>query len=90
MKESQNHKNNAKVEKRNAILAALAKAQGDKNPPDTSSDEPDGNGDGYYILTREEVTALLSGNITKIQNWVGTLKQSQATTLLRWLIKENA
>jgi hypothetical protein len=90
MKESQKLNNDAKAEQRKAILAALAKAQGNKEPPDISHDEPDGDNDGYYILTREELTALLSGNIEKIQNWVDTLDQRQATTLLRWLIKENA
>jgi hypothetical protein len=89
MRESQNPGSDLKSEKRNALLAALTKAQGD-NPPGSISDEPDGGDVGYYVLTKEELTALLSGNMKKIENWVGSLDRLHATRLLRYLIKENS
>ena len=90
MKEKQLKSTDTRIETRNAILAALAKAQGDSNSSDISSDEPDSDGNGYYILTREEITALLNGNMEKIESWVSNLDRRHATWLLRWLIKESA
>jgi hypothetical protein len=79
----------AKTEKRNALLAALSKARGEMNSSNESSNEPDGENNGYYTLTKEEVEALVSGNIEKIESWVSNLDRRHATWLLRWLIKEN-
>jgi hypothetical protein len=90
MSERQNTSCDLKSEKRDALLAALARAQGDNVPPGSIPDEPDGEGNGYYILTKEELTALLSGNMEKIESWVGSLDRLHATRLLRWLIKENS
>ena len=67
MSEHQNPISDLKSEKRNALLAALARAQGDNVP-----------------------AALLSGNMEKIESWVGSLDRLHATRLLRWLIKENS
>ena len=89
MRESQNP-SDIKSEKRDAILAALARARGDKNPPINIPEEPDGVDNEYYILTKEELTALLSGNMEKIESWIKNLDQMHATRLLRWLIKENS
>ena len=89
MRESQNPGSDVKSEKRDALLAALTKAQGD-NPPGSIPDEMNGGGDDYYILTKEELTALLSGNMKKIESWVGSLDRLHATRLLNWLIKENS
>jgi len=76
------------IEKRNALLAALTKARGDINFSDENSEETDGENDCYYILTKEQVEALVSGNIEKIENWVSNLDRRHATWLLRWLIRE--
>ena len=90
MSELQNPSSDLKSEKRNALLAALARAQGDNIPAGSIPDEPDDEGNDYYILTKEELTALLSGNMEKIEGWVGSLDRVHATRLLRWLIKENS
>ena len=48
-----------------------------------------GENDCYYTLTKEQVEALVSGNMEKIECWVSNLDRRHATWLLRWLIKEN-
>jgi hypothetical protein len=88
MRESKNTNQEARLEKRNAILAALAKARGDM-PSSDSTDEPDGEKNSYYTLTKDEVEALVKGNIEKIESWVSSLDRHHATWLLRWLIKES-
>jgi hypothetical protein len=75
----------AKLEKRKAILAALTRVSGEKAPADPP---PDDGSDGYYTLTPEEMEALVTGNLEKIESWVSNLDQRHATWLLRWLIKE--
>ena len=71
-------------------MAALARAQGGAITTGSIHDEPDGDVNCYYILTKEELTALLSGNMEKIESWVGSLDRVHATRLLRWLIKETS
>jgi hypothetical protein len=64
-----------------AIMAILARAADDdqflaqlaENPAEALSD--------YYTLTREELTALVSGDIRKIESWVGKLDKKHATWL---------
>jgi hypothetical protein len=85
-----NTTSDARTEKRNALLAALSKARGEKNSPKESSNEPDGENNGYYTLSKDEVEALITGNMEKIESWVSNLDRRHATWLLRWLIKENA
>ncbi len=89
MRESKNVKSEARQVKRNAILAALAKAGGEATSPDDSATEPDEENNSYYTLTRDEVAALVNGNIDKIESWVSNLDRRHATWLLRWLIKES-
>ena len=89
MRESKNVKSEARQEKRNAILAALAKAGGEATSSDDSAAEPDEENNSYYTLTRDEVAALVNGNIEKIESWVSNLDRRHATWLLRWLIKES-
>ena len=68
---------------REAILAILARAADDQeflarlaaNPSEALSE--------YYTLTHEELAALASGDIKKIEEWVGKLDKRQATWL--WL-----
>jgi hypothetical protein len=76
----------ARLEKRKAILAALTKVSGERPP----SDPPpaDNAANAYYTLSHEEMEALVSGNLAKIEDWVSNLDQRHATWLLRWLIKE--
>lgn len=76
------------IEKRNALLTALTKARGDINFSDEKSEETDRENDCYYILTKEQVEALVSGNMEKIESWVSNLDRRHATWLLRWLIRE--
>jgi hypothetical protein len=90
MRENRTINTDTKIENRNTILAALAKAQGEIFPSNVSLEEPDGADNAYYTLTKEELTALLSGNMEKIESWVGSLDRRHATWLLRWLIKESA
>lgn len=72
------------LEKRQAILAALARATGDT----PSSVETDDEIKGYYTLTHEQMAALVSGDMDQIESWVSSLDRRHATWLLRWLIKE--
>jgi hypothetical protein len=68
---------------RETILAILARAADDReflarlatNPSDALSE--------YYTLTHEELAALASGDIRKVEEWVGKLDKRQATWL--WL-----
>ena len=86
---SKNTNPDARIEKRNAILAALSKARVNINPSSQSSIEPENENDSYYTLTKDEVEALVSGDMEKIEYWVSNLDQRHATWLLRWLIKES-
>jgi hypothetical protein len=80
---------NARIEKRNAILAALSKARGETLTACDTRDELTGDNQSYFTLTREELEALVNGNIEKVENWVSNLDRRHATWLLRWLIKES-
>jgi len=75
--------------KRQAILAALTKATAEYSTPDRASGESDDKVEGYYTLTLEELAALVSGDIKKIEDWVSNLDRRHATWLLRWLINEH-
>jgi hypothetical protein len=79
---------NTGQEKREAILAALARVSSDISPSG-GRPEPAGDENDYYTLTSEEVAALLSGNLEKIERWMSNLDQRHATWLLRCIIKQN-
>jgi uncharacterized membrane-anchored protein len=85
---NRNFNNAGRVEKRQAILAALAKATADCSSLAGSAGEHDDETNGYYSLTHEEIEALINGDIEKIESWVSSLDRRHATRLLRWLIKE--
>ena len=74
--------------KKKAILSALTKASADylslKEGDDGFGDEPN----DYYTLSRDEMEALINGDIEKIESWVSNMDRKHATRLLRWLIKE--
>jgi hypothetical protein len=76
------------LEKRQAILAALARVTADSPSSNGAADEPDDEIEGYYTLTLEEMTALVNGDTERIESWVSNLDRRHATWLLRWLIKE--
>jgi hypothetical protein len=75
-------------EKRKAILAALAKVSDDQQllagNAEVSALEPH----DYYTMSREEMDALINGDIEKLEDWVSNMDRNHATRLLRWLIKE--
>jgi hypothetical protein len=77
------------LEKRQAILAALAKATADSSSLNGPVGELDDEISGYYTLTLEEMAALVNGDMAKIESWVSNLDRRHATWLLRWLIKEH-
>lgn len=73
---------------REVILSVLARAADDSeflarlthNPTETLSE--------YYTLTQEEMAALVSGDIKKIESWLGKLDQRHATWLWSRLSQE--
>jgi hypothetical protein len=66
---------------REAILAVLERAADDSRFLAQLADNPYEALSGYYMLTSEELAALASGDIKKIESWVGKLDQRQATWL---------
>lgn len=74
--------------KKKAILSALTKASADYLSSKGSDDAFDDELDDYYTLSRDEMEALVNGDIEKIESWVSNMDRKHATRLLRWLIKE--
>lgn len=70
-----------KLEGREAILAVLARAADDSKFLARLADNPSEALSEYYTLTREEVAALVSGDIKKIEGWLGKLDKRHATWL---------
>jgi hypothetical protein len=66
---------------REAILAVLARAADDSQFLAQLADSPREALSGYYMLTSEELAALASGDIKKIEGWVGKLDKRHATWL---------
>jgi hypothetical protein len=87
-RETQKLTSEERQEKRKAILAALAKASGDGELSGTdtvlSPDKPQ----DYYTLSRDEMDALVNGDMSKIEAWVANLDKTHASRLLRWFIRE--
>jgi hypothetical protein len=77
------------LEKREAILAALARATVNTSLLNGPGSELDDEINGYYTLTLEEMAALVNGDMDKIESWVSNLDQRHATWLLRCLINEH-
>jgi hypothetical protein len=76
------------LEKRQAILGALARAMTDSPSSEMMENNLDDEVQGYYTLTLGEMAALVNGDMEKIENWVSHLDRPHATWLLRWIIKE--
>ena len=76
------------LEKKKAILAALTKASEDYLSSPQLPALFNSESDDYYTLSRDEIGALVSGDMEKIESWVSNMDRKHATRLLRWLIKE--
>jgi len=70
-----------KLKGREAILAVLARAADDSEFLARLADNPAEALAEYYTLTQEELAALASGDIKKIEGWLGKLDKRHATWL---------
>jgi hypothetical protein len=77
-----------RLEKKKAILTALAKASKDSVLLEETVSITDSEPQGYYTLSHDEMSALVYGDMEKIETWVSNMDRNHATRLLRWLIKE--
>ena len=71
-----------------AILEILARAADDSNFLAQLAENPEKAIDEYYVLTWEEKAALASGDIKKIEGWLGKLDEKHATWLWARLSQE--
>ncbi|MBA7617206.1 hypothetical protein ES703_24518 [subsurface metagenome] len=70
-----------KLKGKEAILAVLARAADDSEFLARLADNPAEALTEYYTLTQEELAALASGDIKKIEGWLGKLDKRHATWL---------
>ena len=70
-----------RLEGRETILAVLARAADDSEFLARLADNPTEALNEYYTLTQEEIAALVSGDIKKIEGWLGKLDKRHATWL---------
>jgi len=70
-----------KLKGRGTILAVLGRAADDSKFLARLADNPAEALTEYYTLTQEELAALVSGDIKKIESWVGKLDKRHATWL---------
>jgi len=63
------------------ILAVLARAADDSQFLSRLAENPSEALSEYYTLTQEELAALISGDIRKIESWLGKLDKRHATWL---------
>jgi len=68
-------------ERKKRILAVLARAADDSEFLARLAENATEALGEYYTLTQEEVAALVSGDIKKIEGWLGKLDQRHATWL---------
>lgn len=73
---------------REVILEVLARAANDSKFMAQLADNPGAALNEYYTLTHEELAALISGDIKKIEGWVGKLDKKHATWLWNRLSQE--
>jgi predicted ATPase len=69
------------LKRKERILEVLARAADDSEFLARLADNPTETLSEYYTLTQEEVAALVSGDIKKIEGWLGKLDQRHATWL---------
>jgi len=70
-----------RLRRRERILAVLARAAKDSQFLARLANDPGEALSEYYTLTQEEVAALASGDIKKIEGWLGKLDPWHATWL---------
>ena len=70
-----------KLTGKEAILAVLARAADETEFLARLADDPSEALSEYYTLTKEELAALASGDIRKIESWCGKLDKRHATWL---------
>ena len=70
------------------ILAVIARAADDSQFLARLADNPSEALNEYYTLTQEEMAALASGDIEKIESWLGKLDKRHATWLWARLSQE--
>jgi hypothetical protein len=73
---------------REVILEVLARAAEDSEFLAQLADDPSEALQAYYTLSQEELAALASGDIRKIESWVGKLDRHLATWLWARLSQE--
>lgn len=71
-----------------AILSVLARAADEPEFMSRLADDPHVALKEYYTLTSEEKSALASGDVQKIESWVGKLDKRLSTWLLYRLSQE--
>lgn len=71
-----------------ALLAVLSRATEDTKFQAQLADNPTEALSLYYTLTPEEMAALVSGDIRRIEGWVGKLDQCHAAWLWNRLSQE--
>ncbi|HEX7363856.1 MAG TPA: hypothetical protein VF366_01675 [Dehalococcoidia bacterium] len=71
-----------------AILSVLEKAADTADLSICPVDYPSPTLKEYYTLTREERTALVTGDILRIQSWAGNLDRRLSTWLYWRLLPE--
>ena len=69
------------MSRKERILAVLARAADDSQFLARLADDPGAALSEYYTLGPDEVAALASGDIKKIEGWLGKLDQRHATWL---------
>jgi|GEM_PF-1742818 len=70
-----------RLQRQGKILAILARAADDSQFLAQLADDPAEALREYYTLTPEEIAALASGDIKKLEGWLGKLDQRHATWL---------
>ena len=70
-----------KLRRKERIMAVLARAADDNKFLARLAEDPTKALAEYYTLEPEEVAALVSGDIQKIEGWLGKLDQRHATWL---------
>jgi len=71
-----------------AILSVLARAADEPDFMSRLADDPHEALKEYYTLTQEEKAALASGDIQKIEGWVGKLDKRLSTWLWHRMSQE--
>ena len=77
-----------RLEKKKAILTALTRASEDSILLEETVSFTPNEPQAYYTLSHDEMSALVYGDMEKIESWVSNLDRNHATRLLCWLIKE--